>query len=73
MRAVCAMTSQIDASSRLNSEIGAWEDLWPEVMEAPSGRWEFPKDLGRLARGRIQPPSVAADPGQIPPFPRYRG
>ena len=35
IRAVCAMISQIDASSQLNSEIGAWEDLWPEVMEHP--------------------------------------
>ena len=45
--AVCSMISQVGAISQPNSEIGGWEDLWPEVSEG------ICKGLGAVARSHI--------------------
>lgn len=57
--------SQTDASSQLNLDTGAWEDLWPEVSEAPVLAGEIRRPWGVWPEHILSPCHLQGDPGQI--------
>lgn len=64
------MISQTDANSQLHLEMGAWEDVWPEVSAAPVLEWNEPRTRGKWPEAAFSLCHLQGAAGQITSPPR---